>query len=228
MRIEAPIPKKNLFWGVQKKWGEGWGWGQKIRIFIFFWRGDTWGVGLLTAEDEETHVCANFSKIRAKFIFFSEKLGNIFMFLEQSDKVLQSGQGISSEWAQLSSFCSSVRHHEADGAMRIETLSLSLKGGRVWNDQSRCRLPSGQVGKSGIYIHRGRYFGKWSKYNNGIFTHRSFTSYHTYWRLSLIFADFLIWDIQKYSWVDQVTKLIMLLPITYSKHISPSPNSSPS
>ena len=59
---------------------------------FLFWRGDTLGGGLLNAEDVETHVFAKFSRIRAKFIFFSEKLvrtGNIFMFLKQSDKVLQ-------------------------------------------------------------------------------------------------------------------------------------------
>ena len=61
-------------------------------VHFLFWRGDTWGGGLLNAEGVETHVCAKFSRIQAKFIFFSEKLvktGNIFMFLEQSDKVLQ-------------------------------------------------------------------------------------------------------------------------------------------
>ena len=83
-------------------------------------------------------------------------------------------QGNSSEWAQLSSLCNSVRHHEVDGAMRSETFSLSLKGAWVWSDPSRCRLPSVQVDKSCIYIHRGRYFGIWSKYNNGIFSHWSF------------------------------------------------------
>ena len=59
---------------------------------FLFWRGDTqWG-GLLNAEDVEMHVCAKLSKFRAKFVFFSEKLvkiGNIFMFLEPSGKVLQ-------------------------------------------------------------------------------------------------------------------------------------------
>ena len=50
MQIEAPIPKKNLFLGCQKKWGGGPGWGQKVIVQKKIWReyfGVTEGVWVL-------------------------------------------------------------------------------------------------------------------------------------------------------------------------------------
>ena len=83
--------RKPFLGGVQKNGGDEDGIRKKEFLFSFL-VGGTWGGGLLNAEDVETHVCAKFSRIRIKFIFFSEKLVKtvkIFMFLEQSDKVLQ-------------------------------------------------------------------------------------------------------------------------------------------
>ena len=67
--------------------------GSENKNFRFlFWQEDTWGGGLLNAEDVETQLCAKFSRNSTTFLFSKEKLvktGNIFMFLEQSYKVLQ-------------------------------------------------------------------------------------------------------------------------------------------
>ena len=61
---------------------------------------------------------------------------------------------------RASSVPSAILHREADGALGIEALSLSLKEGRVLKDPRRSTLPSGQVKKRFVYINRGRYFGK--------------------------------------------------------------------
>ena len=53
-----------------------------------------WKAGLLKAEDVKTHICAKFTRICAKFRLLSAKLVQypifLFMFLKQSDKVLNS------------------------------------------------------------------------------------------------------------------------------------------
>ena len=84
IRIEAPIPKENLFFLVckkqnQKLWGGVLRMGSENKNFQFlFWRGDTCEVGLLNAEDVEKHIHAKFSRIWAKFIFSSEQIFSCF------------------------------------------------------------------------------------------------------------------------------------------------------